>query len=62
LADGARRKLVRYLPSLDRFEEIANLGEGGIIKAMIETRQGIAIADSGGDDISLLPDARPGEN
>lgn len=62
LADGARRKLVRYLPSLDRFEEIANLGEGGIIKAMIETRNGIAIADSGGDDVSLFPELRPGEN
>ncbi|MBN8534353.1 MAG: hypothetical protein J0L51_09690 [Rhizobiales bacterium] len=62
VADGARRKLVRYVPSLDRFEEIANLGEGGIIKAMIETRNGIAIADSGGDDVSLFPELRPGEN
>lgn len=62
VADGARRKLVRYVPSLDRFEEVATLGEGGIIKAMIETRNGIAIADSGGDDISLFPEARPGEN
>lgn len=62
VADGARRKLVRYVPSLDRFEEIATLGEGGIIKAMIETRNGIAIADSGGDDISLFPELRAGEN
>jgi virginiamycin B lyase len=62
VADGARRKLVRYVPSLDRFEEIADFGEGGIIKAMIETRNGIALADSGGDDISLLPELRPGEN
>lgn len=62
LADGARRKLVRYVPALDRFEEIATLGEGGIIKAMIETRNGIAVADSGGDDVSLFPELRPGEN
>lgn len=62
VADGARRKLVRYVPSLERFEEIADLGEGGIIKAMIETRNGVAIADSGGDDVSLLPELKVGEN
>lgn len=62
IADGGRRMLLRYRPDKNVFEEIAPLGEGGIIRAMIETRSGIAFADSGGDDIRLVPDRRPAEN
>jgi len=62
IADGGRRMLLRYRPDTNVFEEIAPLGEGGIIRAMIETRSGIAFADSGGDDIRLVPDRRPAEN
>jgi virginiamycin B lyase len=62
VADGGRRMLLRYRPQTNQFEEIAALGEGGLIRAMIETRNGIAYADSGGDDIRFVPDRRPAEN
>jgi|GEM_PF-2602625 virginiamycin B lyase len=62
VADGGRRMLLRYRPQTNVFEEIAALGEGGLIRAMIETRNGIAYADSGGDDIRFVPDRRPAEN
>lgn len=62
VADAGRRMLLRYRPQTNVFEEIAPLGEGGLIRAMIETRNGIAFADSGGDDIRLVPDRRPAEN
>ncbi len=62
MADGGRRMLLRYRPQTNVFEEVAPLGEGGLIRAIIETRNGIAFADSGGDDIRLVPDRRPAEN
>lgn len=62
IADAGRRMLLRYRPQTNVFEEIAPLGDGGLIRAMIETRNGIAFADSGGDDIRLVPDRRAVEN
>jgi streptogramin lyase len=62
VADGGRRLLLRYRAATNTFDEIAPLGEGGAIKSMIETRQGIAIADWGGDDIRLFNDSQAGEN
>lgn len=62
IADGGRRMLLRYRPNTNTFEDIAPLGEGGLIRAMIETRNGFAYADSGGDDIRLVPEKRPAEN
>lgn len=62
IADTGRRMLVRYLPELDLFEEVAALGDGGAVKSMIETRTGIAYADAGGDDIRLFNDIPPSQN
>lgn len=62
VADGARRRLLRYEPKLDRFEEVGEFGPGGIIKALIETRNGVAMADSGGDEIRLFAELKSGEN
>ncbi|MCZ8186392.1 MAG: hypothetical protein O9308_08430 [Beijerinckiaceae bacterium] len=55
-ADAGRRKLVRYRPGLDRFEDLADLGAGGAIKAMIDLGDGIAVADMGADRIRIYPD------
>lgn len=62
IADGGRRMLVRYLPDLDLFEDIAPLGSGGAIKSIIETRTGIAYADVGGDDVRLFNDTPAVQN
>lgn len=61
-ADAGRRKLVRYRPGLDRFEDLADLGAGGAIKAMIDLGDSIAVADMGADRIRIYPDIPPTQN
>lgn len=56
LADAGRRKLIRYRPGLDRFDEVGDLGAGGIIKAMIDLGDAVAVADMGSDRIRIFPD------
>ncbi len=56
IADAGRRKLIRYSPALDRFDEAGELGAGGAIKAMVDLGDGIAIADIGADRIRIFPD------
>ncbi len=55
-ADAGRRKLLRYRPGLDRFDEIGDLGAGGNIKAVIDLGDAIAVADMGADRIRIFPD------
>ena len=61
-ADAARRKLIRYRPDLERFDEVGDLGPGGTIRAMIDLGDAIAVADMGGDRIRIFPDDPPREN
>ncbi|MCZ8258940.1 MAG: hypothetical protein O9333_02265 [Beijerinckiaceae bacterium] len=61
-ADAGRRKLVRYRPGLDRFEDLADLGAGGAIKAMVDLGDAIAVADMGADRIRIYPDLPPAQN
>lgn len=55
-ADVGRRKLIRYHPVLERFDEVGDLGTGGTIRAMIDLGDAIAIADMGADRIRVFPD------
>lgn len=61
-ADTARRKLIRYRPDLERFDEVGDLGSGGNIRAMIDLGDAVAVADMGGDSIRIFPDDPPKEN
>lgn len=55
-ADAGRRKLIRYRPALERFDEVGDLGAGGTIRAMIDLGDAVAIADMGADSIRIFPD------
>lgn len=61
-ADAGRRKLIRYRPGLERFDEVGDLGAGGNIRAMIDLGDAIAIADMAADRIRIFPDDTPKEN
>lgn len=61
-ADAGRRKLVRYRPGLDRFEDLADLGAGGAIKALVDLGDAIAVADMGADRIRIYPDVPAQQN
>lgn len=54
IADAGRRKLVRYLPKTGQFDELADLGDGGALKSLVETDMGVALADAGADHILLF--------
>jgi virginiamycin B lyase len=55
IADAGRRKLVRYQPALDRFDEVGELGQGGNIKAMADLGDAVAVADLGSDRLLIFP-------
>lgn len=61
-ADTGRRKLVRYRPGVDRFDDLADLGAGGTIKAMIDLGDAIAVADMGADRIRIYQDIPAPQN
>lgn len=61
-ADAGRRKLIRFRPALDRFDEVGDLGTGGNIRAMIDLGDAIAIADMAADRIRIFPDDIPKAN
>lgn len=60
-ADVGRRKLIRYRPALERFDEVGDLGAGGNIRAMIDLGDAIAVADMAADSIRIFPET-PKEN
>lgn len=62
IADAGRRKLLRFDPRLERFDEVGNLGAGGNIRAMIDLGEAIAVADMGSDRILVFPDDPPKAN
>jgi virginiamycin B lyase len=62
VADVGRRKLVRYTPSTDHFDDIGDLGSGGNIKAMLDLGDAIAIADMGADRIRIFQDLSVKQN
>lgn len=61
-ADAGRRKLVRYRPGLDKFEDLADLGAGGAIRALVDLGDGIAVADMGADRVRIYPDVPATQN
>lgn len=61
-ADAGRRKLIRYRPALERFDDVGELGPGGNIRAMIDLGDAIAIADMAADRIRIFPDDIPKAN
>lgn len=54
-ADGGRRKLVHFRPEANRFEDVAELGAGGAIKAMVDCGDALVIADLGADRLLIVP-------
>lgn len=56
VADAGRRRLVRYQPDIDRFDDIGDLGPGGSIKSIIDLGDAIAVADTGADRIRVFQD------
>lgn len=53
-ADAGRRKLTRYFPLSNTFEDVGDLGDGGAIKAIVDLGTSIAVADSGADRIRIF--------
>jgi streptogramin lyase len=59
IADAGRRKLVRYQPATNRFDEVGDLGPGGNIKAIVDLGDSIALADMGSDRLLIFPVSAP---
>ena len=60
VADSARRKLLRYRAAPDRIDEVGDLGEGGQVRALIETGDGVLVVDGAADRVRFFPDRAPG--
>lgn len=48
-ADAGRRKLVRYHPLLNKFDDLAEIETGGAIKSLVQIGSSVALIDFGAD-------------
>lgn len=53
-ADAGRRKLVRYTPLLNKFDDIGEIEPGGAIKSLIEVGSSVALVDFGADRVRIF--------